>query len=253
MSTVLSLPELLKKFSLSEPIRREIAVEPKVLDEKQGIIRFTASDETLDCYNEIVRVSGWLFDFFAKNAPFVNSHRYQSITDLLGKVVAWKVEGGELIEDVQFALTAKGDTLADWAFAMYRDKFLRACSVGFVPVRMASKWDNDKSSLLAQIGELKLDSATAAKLAAVYIQQQQIELSGCVLGANPNALAKSIQAIAAAYKAGTIPEQAVQQICQRYADANPVTSPEDRGDGDVTRRRARLALLMKIQSALNRS
>lgn len=245
----LSIPELLKKFNLSEPVRREITVEAKVLDAAQGLVRFVASDETLDCYNEIVRATGWRFTHFAKNAPFVNSHDYSDIRNLLGQVVRYEVAGGQLVEDVKFALTPKGDTLADWAFAMTRDKFLRACSVGFCPVRMASKWDNDKNALLQQVAELKLDAQAAAQVRCVYIEQEQLELSLCIIGANPNALAKSVRAIAAAYKAGTLSEEQVQKLCQRYADVDPVTSAEDRADADVTRRRARLALLMKIQSA----
>lgn len=242
------IAQLLKRAGLTQPKRREIHVEPKVLSEKDGIIRFTASDQTLDCYNEIVRADGWNFNLFAKNAPFVDSHRYGSISELLGKVIDWRVAGGALEEDVQFALTSEGNTFADWAFKMYRDGFLKACSVGFAPVRWASKWDADKSALLAQIAELKLDAETAAKLCCVYIKHEQIELSGCIIGANPNALAKSYQTIARAHKGGCLSDADVEKLSAVIADVKTVRSADDRADDERTRRRARLAILMEIQN-----
>ncbi len=248
MSTQLSA--LLKSVGLSGPKRREIIVEPKVLDAAKGIIRFTASDETLDCYNEIVRVNGWQFSFFEKNAPFVNSHDYSDICNLLGQCIGWSIEGGELVEDVQFALTPTGQTLADWAFAMYRDKFLRACSVGFVPLGAVSKWDTDKTAFLGQCDALKLDEATRAKVACIYTKQEQIELSGCVIGANPNALAKSLGAVAAAYKAGTLTEENVVKFSALIANTKNAAPAADSADAGAASPRTKLAVLAAIQSQL---
>ena len=245
-----TLPELLKAAGLDHAIRREISVVPKVLDAAKGIVRFVASDATLDCYNEIVRADGWQFTYFAKNAPFVNSHDYSDICNLLGQVVAWECVAGQLVEDVQFALTPGGQTLADWAFAMYRDGFLKACSVGFVPVSMCSKWDSDKTALLGQIADLKLDSATAAKLSCVYTKQEQIELSGCIIGANPNALAKSLRTVAAAYKAGTLSEQSVENLSALIAHSQTAPSTDGSAAVDRASPRTKLAVLAAVQSHL---
>ncbi len=238
-----NLAQFLAKYHLAGPVRREISVEPKVLDEKQGIVRYCASDESLDWHGEIVRVNGWKFDYFAKNSPFVNSHDYGDIRQLLGKVVAFSVQGPELIEDVKYAVTDGGNTLADWAFKMARDGFLKAVSVGFVPTSMCSKWDGDTKDFLAQIAELGLDAATAAKLQCVYREQQQIELSQCILGANPNALAK-------AYKAGTLTEDDLQKFCamqDSLANDNPADKSAPAGASPA---RTKLALLAQIQALL---
>lgn len=241
----------LKAATRDNPIRRELSVTPKVLDEKKGIIRFVASDETMDHSNEIVRVAGWRFTHFAKNAPFVNSHDYSDVRNLFGQVVGYAVEGRELIEDVQFALTGAGTTLADWVFAMYRDKFLRACSVGFVPTRYATKWDSDKNPLLQQVSELGLDAAGAARLAVVYIEQEQIELSSCILGCNPNALAKSLRAVADAYKAGTVSEQGVEQLSAAIAAASKTSNPAAiSADAGALSPRTKLAIMARIQALL---
>ena len=240
----------LRSATTANPIRREVAIEAKVLDEKAGLVRYVASDETLDAYNEIVRVNGWRFTHFAKNAPFVNSHDYCDVRNLLGQVVDWQIVGGQLVEDVKYALTPGGDTLADWCFAMVRDKFLRAVSVGFVPTRYATKWDADKNPLLAQIAELKLDAAAAAKLAVVYMEQEQIELSQCVIGANPNALARSLQNIAAAYKAGTIGESAVEKLSAAIAASKNAAPADFSADAGAAPPRTKLAIMAVIQAHL---
>jgi len=246
MNTLLSR---IKAATVDAPLRREMPIAAKVLDEKAGLVRFTASDETMDHANEIVRLSGWRFTYFAKNRPFVNSHNYHDVRELLGKVVGYGVEGDALVEDVQFALTPRGDSFADWVFAMYRDDFLRACSVGFIPLRYATRWDQDKGPLAAQAQELELDAAAVARLACVYIEQEQIELSGCILGCNPNALQRACKTIAQAYRAGSIGEEAVESLSARLAGANPETPAADRADAGASRRRARLAVLMAIQKA----
>ncbi len=233
----------LRSATAAAPLRREMPVKPKVLDAAKGIIRFTASDETMDYSNEIVRLAGWRFTNFSKNAPFVDSHDYSEISKALGQVVAYGVTGGELVEDVQFALTPNGQTLADWAFAMYRDEFLRACSVGFVPTRYATKWDSDRNALIEQIAELKLDPAAAARLNVVYIEQEQIELSACVLGCNPNALAK-------AYKAGTLSEESLDKFATMYASTKNTKPAADSADAGSVLPRTKLALLAAIQARL---
>lgn len=242
----LSLLAEIKAATQANPIRREMPFEVKVLDEKKGIIRFVASDESMDHSNEIVRQAGWRFNFFKHNAPFPDSHDYSTITKILGQVIAWEVVGAQLIEDVQFALTSKDDTLADWAFKMYRDKFLRACSVGFVPSRYATKWDSDRNPLLQQIGELKLDAAGAARVQCVYIEQEQIELSACILGCNPNALAK-------AYKAGTLTEGDLDKLCALKANLETRTPADSSAPAGVASARTKLALLAAIQNQLSKS
>lgn len=241
----------LKNASRSNPIRRELPVAAKVLDEKQGLVRFVASDESMDHSCEIVRQSGWRFTHFAKNAPFVNSHDYSDVRNLFGQVVAYSVEGRQLIEDVQFALTEKRDSLADWVFAMYRDGFLRACSVGFVPSRYATRWDTDKTALTQQITELGLDATAAARLQVVYIEQEQLELSSCILGCNPNALAKSLRAVADAYKAGTVTEQGVEKLSAAIAAASNTSQPaNDSADAGALSPRTKLAVLARIQALI---
>lgn len=231
----------LKSATLTNPLRRALTVVPRVINEQQGTVEFVASDATLDCYHEIVMASGWKFTHFQKNAPFVDSHDYSSITKLLGQVVDWRVEKDQLIETVRYS--REPGTLAEWAFKMVRDGFLKAVSVGFVPVRMVSKWDAQQSDFLTQIGAMKLDPATAASVRAIYLEQEQIELSQCVIGANPNALAK-------AYKAGSLTEEDLDKFSLMLATAKtdlPASSPSAAAQST---RRARAAIMLEIQRQL---
>lgn len=174
-----------------KPVRRAHEHEVRVLDAQQGIVEYVASDQTLDSYREIIAVNGWKFDRFARNAPFVDSHDYYSIEKQLGRVLSYEVKGGQLIERVQWALDILDDNpLVRIGWKMTVGKFLKAVSVGFVPERSVGKWD-DAKDMADAVKALGLDAETAAKVHCIYLQQQQIELSSCIIGANPNALAKA--------------------------------------------------------------
>lgn len=234
-----TIPELLALHKLTAPVRREFSIVPRVLSEEEGTIEFVASDETLDCYREIVRVNGWRFTFFEKNAPFVDSHDYSTIEKLLGRVDSWRVEKGQLVEVVRYDRTP--GSLGLKAFKLVRDGFLKAVSVGFVPVRMASKWDGAQTDLLNAIADLKLDPQTAAQVRAIYLEQEQIELSQCVIGANPNALAK-------AYKGGTLTEEDIDQISAAYAASKHVNPAAYSADAGTTSPRTKAAIMAVIHS-----
>lgn len=245
------------------PIRRSISVTPRILNEEQGTVEFVASDASIDSYNEIIRAEGWRFSRFSKNAPFVDSHDYSSIEKLLGQVIDWRIEKGQLIETVKYA--RQPGTVGEWAFKMVRDGFLKAVSVGFVPLRMVDKWNNRPDELAAALADLKLAPEDAARIRAVYLEQEQIELSQCVIGANPNALAR-------AYKAGSLTEQdidglaamfaattgpiataalaAADRLCALRAASQPAPTAPDSAVAVAASRRTKLALLAQIQAQL---
>jgi hypothetical protein len=236
----------LRAATAANPIRREMAVVPRVLSEADGTVEYVASDETLDCYREIVRVTGWRFTHFAKNAPFVNSHDYSKIENMLGVVTDWRIEKGQLIETVKYA--RQPGTLADWAFLMVRDGFLKAVSVGFVPTSMVSMWDQDKKDWLAEASKEKPE--VAAQVRVIYREQEQIELSQCIIGANPNALAKSCELIARAYKGGCLDEQAVQSLSAMMAPSKTSDTADDSAGAVKLSLRTKTAVLTEIHRHL---
>jgi hypothetical protein len=169
-------------------LRRIIHPETRVLDERRGLVEYVASDESVDSYQEIIRASGWRFTHFRKNAPFVDSHNYGSIDRVLGRVVEFKVTGRRLIETVQWAVEATENKLAQIGWQLTVGGFLKAVSVGFWPVHSVTP-DGDPAEWSRQLRDLKLP--LDARVSRIYLEQEQVELSAVVLGANPNALAKA--------------------------------------------------------------
>lgn len=195
-------------------LRRVIETEVRILDEKAGVAQYVASDETLDSYREVIRVAGWRFNLFNKNSPFVDSHDYWTIEKLLGSVVDFAVEKGargnsplQLVETVQWAKDVPENRLAQLGWKMTVAGFLKAVSVGFQPTRWVSKWDKDPSTFYEQAAALGLK---AEEVRAIYLEQEQIELSAVIIGANPNALAK-------AYKAEVIGEDELSLVADAWA------------------------------------
>src|SRR5262245_7356133 len=137
-------------------IRRQLNTEVRVLDANSGVVEYVASDETPDSYGEVVRASAWRFTNFRHNAPFVDSHDYSSAAKLLGKVIDFKVDKSRkrLVETVQWAIDVPENTLAQLGWKMTKAGYLKAVSVGFWPIRMANRWDADRTVYDEQLDEL---------------------------------------------------------------------------------------------------
>lgn len=166
-------------------IRRSIHPQIRVIDNAHGICEYIASDQTLDSYRELILSSGWRFNHFEKNAPLVDSHKYDSIQTVLGRVIHAEVRNGQLRERVQWAVDVPENTLAQVGWKMTASGYLRAVSVGFIPTRSITRSSDPQefADTLRQVG-LPDD----ANVRCIYTEQEQIELSACVIGANPNAL-----------------------------------------------------------------
>jgi hypothetical protein len=221
--------------------RATLAAEFRVIGAKEGLVEYIASDETIDSYREIIRVDGWKFDNFQKNAPFVDTHNYGSIEKLLGEVVDWRIDkrNRRLIETVKWAKDVESNKLAKFGWDMIVAGFgPKAVSVGFYPEDYVSRWDatdaQHRPTWLQQLEQLGLDEKETA-VRCIYIRQQQIELSACILGANPNAL----QMTAKAFKAGAISDEQLEMISRELADREPASAADVPGDAADASRQAR--------------
>lgn len=228
--------------------RKQLAVQVKVLDGAKGLVEYIASDESIDSYGEVIRANGWRFDRFAKNAPFVDSHRYDSLECLLGKVVDFRVVGSSLIETVQWAIDVPENRRAQVGWAMTAAGYCKAVSVGFYPVRMVSRWDPDKTAWLAQLKELGLHEEDGVR--SIYVEQQQVELSAVIVPANPNSVALT----ARAFRAGVITERDLEFLAGEIAtpatrNASAAQTPGPADDEAKARTRSRQAFLEGIQRA----
>jgi len=136
-------------------------------EDGQPTMDFVASDHTLDRDGEIIMASGWRLENYRKNPVFQNAHNYGNIVFTLGRALITEVRGEQLFQRILFATEI--NPMARLAYRMYRDGFLRAVSVGFVPLR----WENG--------GE-------HAGYRRRYIEQELLENSAVAVPSNPNAL-----------------------------------------------------------------
>ena len=222
-------------------LRRSIHPVVRVLDEAKGIVEYVASDETLDSYNEIVRADGAQFNRFQKNAPFVDSHNYECIDCLLGKVIDFQVRQRQVIETVQWAIDVPQNTLAALGFAMTVGGYLKAVSIGFQPTSYVTKWDSNPTGFQEALKEMNVPAGTDVR--AIYLTWEQMELSACVIGANPNAVAK-------AYKAGVINDAGLELLSAEHAKRETADITDTPADVISARQRAQDRFLLEITMQL---
>lgn len=130
------------------------------------VITFTASTASIDRYEETIDQSGWKLRNFERNPVFQRDHHY-SILSTLGRSERTWVEGGSLRMRILFAVDIHRE--AHFAWRMYREGFLNAVSVGFIPI----EWQN---------------GGAEAEYRRKFLQQELIELSAVAIPANPDAL-----------------------------------------------------------------
>ena len=228
-------------------IRRTLHPVTKIIDAALGICEYIASDESVDSYNEIIRADGWRFTRFQKNAPFVDSHNYSSIEKQVGKVIDFKVSGRQLIETVQWAKDVAENKLAQLGWKMTEAGFLKAVSVGFSPLDWITKYDADSSAgkpvWEGQLKDLNLPADTNVR--AIYLEQEQYELSACIIGANPNAVAK-------AFKAGAIGDAELDLISLEHAKRKTANATLEPALVALAQERARQEFLRKLTETINR-
>jgi hypothetical protein len=212
------------------------APSPQIENPNAAILDFISSDETLDRYDEIILASGWRLENYLRNPVFQNSHQYGDILFTLGKALITEIRtipspfsllpSPYLFQRIEFAVDA--NPMARIAYGLYRYKFLRAVSVGFIPLR----WQNadsaqcsadilsavSQSSALPAVspslvlgfdpahGKLSdsipaLVSSPVVSLSAAvpppfrrkYLEQELLEVSAVAIPANPNALSLALK------------------------------------------------------------
>src|SRR5439155_12164181 len=91
----------------------------------------------------------------------------------IGKSLITELRGDHLFQRVQFAVDE--NPIAKLAYGLYKGGFLRAVSVGFIPIR----WENGSAE---------------AGYRRKYLEQELLEVSAVSIPANPNALTLGLKA-----------------------------------------------------------
>lgn len=136
-------------------------------------ITAVVSTATIDRMGEVLIPEGADLTAFRKNPVVLFAHNYQEPP--IGKALWIKKTADGIISKVQFAKTQ----FAEEIFNLYKDGFMKAFSVGFIP----KKWDDTP--------EEKCNDGKKPK--RKYTDWEMIEYSAVPVPANPDALALAIQ------------------------------------------------------------
>jgi hypothetical protein len=121
--------------------------------------------------------------------------------------------------------------------------------VGFYPIEASSKWDGDKEKWLASLKRMNKHEEDGVSV--IYLKQEQVELSACVIGANPNAVAR-------AYKGGALKDEDIERIDQflqseaKKRQAQAATPPHRAARGSDREDAFQLAMRSKTAGILSR-
>lgn len=152
-------------------LRAALPVVRAESDATQGdssrVLRFTASTGAIDRENDTIAVAGWRLGNFLKNPVFLPFHDRDEVP--VGQAVGVELTADALVMSILFA-GADVSPLAEQVFQAYRQGFMRAVSVGFIPLRWQFVDDD------------------ARGWGVDYLEQELLELSAVTVPALPEAL-----------------------------------------------------------------
>lgn len=148
-------------------IKKCIDIAIKKKDEDNRIITFIASTGDLDRDGEMIKPSAWDIKRYKKNPVFLWGHWHSEPP--IGKAVNVSKDDDALVLDVEFP-TADVYPFADTIYKLYKEGFLNAVSVGFMPIEWKDG-DPDKK-----------------EPRRTYSRAELLEVSGVTVPSNYNAL-----------------------------------------------------------------
>mgnify|MGYP001560382615 CR=1 FL=1 len=160
-----------------ETVRKVFPFEVKEVSPR--VLEFVGSTEDRDRMGDVIQSAGWQLKQYRKNPVFLWAHRYDEPP--VGKANRIWMEDGKLKFHVQFPSQEEYE-FADTIYKLYKGGYLRATSVGFKPL--------ESEPLEIKEGEEDFPGHQPTR----YIRQELLELSGCPVPANPNALAEAKEA-----------------------------------------------------------
>lgn len=146
-------------------------------DMGDGIVQFVACTEGIKRDGNRVRNDGWSFDNFSKNPQFLWCHDYGSLP--IGKHVDWKVDkmDGEPVLRLWSQFCSEDlYPFADKVRRMYEEGFLRAGSIGWIPLEYETMVDRDGYTVGFD-----------------FLKNDLLEFSAVPVPSDPNALIEAVQ------------------------------------------------------------
>jgi HK97 family phage prohead protease len=149
-------------------VLRIAVCEPKQVDpNNERVVRFVFSDSSVDRMGDTIASKGWVLDNYLRNAVILWAH--DSSLPPIGRAHNVGVVKQQLLGDVEF-MERDLSAFADTIYRMVIGKWIKACSVGFMPLDY--EFSNDKDRPWG------ID----------FKRQELLETSICPVPANANAL-----------------------------------------------------------------
>ncbi len=147
-----------------------------VSDVTKSITCIASTDEP-DRYGDIIDQDGWVLKHFKKNPVICKFHQYAELPVARAVEVWTELKGdvNRLMARIQFSPTEEGTTF----YEMYKSKFLRGFSVGFLPIKsqlIEQEKDDDKPFFLHEPRK--------------FIKSELLEISCVGIPANSSCLAE---------------------------------------------------------------
>lgn len=163
--------EITKRFGDGAYLGRGLDIKHREIDEAKRTILFVASDESEDRYGDIIRQDGWQLGNYRKNPVGLWCHDSNGMCSAhngmpVARGLRADIAGQELLWLAQFWPVGEYE-FSDLIFNAYRNGFMNAVSVGFIP---------------QEFKFIEEGSGTE------FLKQELLEVSFVPLPANPNAL-----------------------------------------------------------------
>jgi HK97 family phage prohead protease len=159
-----------KGFSVEMPVAFEKTVTKKE-DKEEVTYTMVFSTPDKDRHGDIV-VQNWTLDSYRANPVLIDSHNYDSITHIIGRVLNIRVDNEQLKGELEFALMNPKGQLAK---EMVEGGFINTSSVGFIP----TEFDNEGRILKSELLENSLVSvpANARALFEKIAKEAEVEVA----------------------------------------------------------------------------
>ena len=165
-------------------LREQMKCQVRAVEGDTHELDFIASDETLDRYDEVVKLDGWDLKNYLANPVVLDSHNYGSVAAILGKSTSVSIADGKMRNRVKFAID---NPLGAIAYKMAKAGFINSESVGFIP----TEWKNG-------VGQ--------NEPRRTFLKQELLEISLVPVPANPGAT------IEASLKSGAVQRGDVKEL-----------------------------------------
>jgi hypothetical protein len=153
----------------------------KQVDVERRRMTMVGTDESTDRDGDIIRMRGWHLENYRKNPVFLWAHNYSSVP--IGRTEKLVKRQNPIRMEHHLVYPTKGlHPFADMILQLYAERFINASSVGFIP----NKW-NPMERPKEQEENIRRTWGRE------YIDQELLELSGCAVPSNPNALQDALK------------------------------------------------------------